>query len=148
MWKVLKLSIKKPQRKMLPVFPRTPTDPTGWTWSSFPGLRSPGATAAPRPISTACTPPPCCICALKTRLSTSISPPYHFPPIPPKQQKQNKPNLFLKACFSTTSCSGVDRCLTRFLSSIHERRRGRSAHVNTGNDTDHQNRRSRIKAKV
>lgn len=137
MWKVSNL-LRKTEQKAKdapPVFPDA-HGPTGWTWSSFPGLRSCGAAAAPRPLCTAFPPTTSLLhLCFKTRLLTTISPPFPFPRS--HRRKQNT-NLFLKPCFSTINCSGADRCLARFLSSIHERRRGRNAHVNTGNDTNDQ----------
>ncbi|MEQ2222965.1 hypothetical protein ILYODFUR_031924 [Ilyodon furcidens] len=57
MWKVSILFRKTEQkaRDAPPVFPDA-HGPTGWTWSSFPGLRSCGAAAAPHPLYTAFTP--------------------------------------------------------------------------------------------
>lgn len=134
------------KRKMLPLFSRTPTDPQA-------GLGAPSLGCAhvelPLPlVRSAQLPPPTTsllhLC-FKTRLLTTISPPYPFPRS--HRRKQNT-NLFLKPCFSTINCSGADRCLARFLSSIHERRRGRNAHVNTGNDTNDQKKEIENKSKV
>lgn len=123
MWRVSNLAKFESDRR--PLSPDV-HGPTGWTWSSLSGLRSRGAAAAFRPTNAA--PFSSCICALKTRFSTPISPLYPFP-IPPKCT-----HFFQNRVFLRSTAWREDRCLAHFLSSIHEERT--NADVNTGNDTN------------
>lgn len=65
---------------------------------------------------------------LKTRFSTTISPLYLCP-------IHRNAHICLKMVFFYDQLLGADRCLARFLSSIHEEERT-IADVNTGNDTN------------
>lgn len=120
MWQVSNLS-KLEKREMSPFAGRS-HGPTGWTWSSFSGLRSCGAAAALRLLNTA----PFLTASVpqNTFLDT------HKPPIPfPDSTEMH--TIVLKPCFSTVNCLEEDRCLAHFLSSIHEEERT-NADVNTG----------------
>lgn len=93
---------------------RTHTDPQGWTWSSFSGLRSCGAAAAPPSASTQLPPPTphllslLHLCLKNTFLDT------HKPSIPLPDPTEMHISV-LKPCFSTVNCLEKDRCLCPFL---------------------------------